>query len=626
MHTARLVQIDGLRAIAALVVLGYHYTTRFDEKFMAVEPSGIAVPWGYLGVYLFFAISGFAIFMTLDRCRTPLDFVASRVARLYPAYWVAIAITWLTLQALTVPGYHVSGAQALANLTMFHAFFGVPNVDGVYWSLQVELLFYVWMLAVWSVGLLRHSVAVGFAWVGLALAVAVAEQLLGIALPRSLSRFLVLEHIPWFVIGMTLYLTLRERRWSVPRVVLLTLCVATISIPGEIEITLGAVATIALVLFASRGWLRPLESRPLLFVGAISYPLYLLHEKIGWAVRLQIEPHLPAVWLSIAFAIVCSVALAAALHYLVEDPARLALRHAYARYRKRITHEPGGPWFPRWTIGAAATVAFFLVCNVVTGRLQAGTQETARATSLLLRSTLPTAATQTPCHAASGNSRRLIVVLGQSNAASHAEPGPTDPVTIYRNGACWQVSDPLPGTTGDGASVWSRVAQLARADVPSIDLVLAPLAVQSTQISDWTGTGELNRALRQHLEDLRQGALQNLPVTAVVWQQGEADAQLGTDAAVYRDQLLALRRLLDQYGIAAPMLVGKSTYCGDRASAPLQRAVDAAVALVPGLQAGANTDVLGDGYRDVGRCHFNVRGRSAAAQLWWDALRKTGAK
>src|SRR6185436_1577322 len=95
----RLVQIDGLRAIAALSVVAFHYTTRFDELYMHTAPTGLHLSHdaGLMGVQLFFAISGFVIFMTVDRVKRPMDFVAWRFSRLFPAYWAAVAITFVVL-------------------------------------------------------------------------------------------------------------------------------------------------------------------------------------------------------------------------------------------------------------------------------------------------------------------------------------------------------------------------------------------------------------------------------------------------------------------------------------------------------------------------------------------------
>lgn len=89
--------LDLLRLGAALAVVAYHWTARSHrywgrpptEEFQFVSKlSG----YGALGVQLFFIISGFVILMSAQG-RSVGQFVASRVARLFPAYWVAVLAT-----------------------------------------------------------------------------------------------------------------------------------------------------------------------------------------------------------------------------------------------------------------------------------------------------------------------------------------------------------------------------------------------------------------------------------------------------------------------------------------------------------------------------------------------------
>ena len=93
----RLVEIDALRGVAALAVVLFHYTTRFTELFKPGTLPTISFPGGHYGVNLFFIISGFVIFMTLEKTARPLDFVVSRFSRLFPAYWAAIFLTFFHL-------------------------------------------------------------------------------------------------------------------------------------------------------------------------------------------------------------------------------------------------------------------------------------------------------------------------------------------------------------------------------------------------------------------------------------------------------------------------------------------------------------------------------------------------
>jgi len=73
-------------SLAAMAVVFFHFTTRFGELFKGDPSPSISFPTGYYGVNLFFIISGFVIFMTLERTKKPMDFVVSRFSRLFPAY------------------------------------------------------------------------------------------------------------------------------------------------------------------------------------------------------------------------------------------------------------------------------------------------------------------------------------------------------------------------------------------------------------------------------------------------------------------------------------------------------------------------------------------------------------
>lgn len=98
--------------------------------------------YGWLGVELFFLISGFVICMSCWG-RSVGDFFTSRVTRLYPAYWFAVLATTAVL--LLIPGGQkpLPWPDVLTNLTMLQEPLGVRMVDGVYWTLFAELRFYL---------------------------------------------------------------------------------------------------------------------------------------------------------------------------------------------------------------------------------------------------------------------------------------------------------------------------------------------------------------------------------------------------------------------------------------------------------------------------------------------------
>lgn len=315
----------------------FHYTTQFMKLFGGVDPPSLSFVWGgYLGVNLFFIISGFVIFMTLDRTRHPMDFVVSRLSRLFPAYWVAVGLTFAVVAFAGLPGKEVSAGQAAANLIMVHGLFNVPHVDSVYWSLEVEMLFYAGMLALFVSGRLRQAHVV--LWLLLALRVLydVSSKQFGIDLSWTLSRLLILTHLPWFALGICTYQVTRAPGTHSRAAIALTAVLALGALAWvEGWVVCSLAAGLALLAWAAAaGRARWLENPVLAFFGLISYPLYLVHENIGWVVQRTVLAQGGSMDLSILVAFVVVVALATLLTFAVERPAMKAIRARYAASRR----------------------------------------------------------------------------------------------------------------------------------------------------------------------------------------------------------------------------------------------------------------------------------------------------
>ena len=143
----RIKELDAFRGIAAMAVVLYHYTTRYNQIFDT--SSKLNLSFGWLGVPLFFILSGFVIHLTIDRSISVKHFLIKRFVRLYPTYWVALTITLTVMLAagsmFEHSYFHISKLDVLANFTMWHQFFHFNHIDGAYWSLLPELLFYCLM-------------------------------------------------------------------------------------------------------------------------------------------------------------------------------------------------------------------------------------------------------------------------------------------------------------------------------------------------------------------------------------------------------------------------------------------------------------------------------------------------
>ena len=216
----RFYEIDLLRFLAALAVVVYHYTFRgYAEGHyspLAFPKLGRVTRYGYLGVELFFIISGYVVLLSAQG-KTVRQFFLSRVTRLYPAFWVACTLTFL-VKLLWGPGpadtamspqLHAGPLQYAVNLTMLPEFMHFGVMDGAYWSLTIEIIFYLLVAILIGFDLLKHLTLVIALWLAYtALPGAVRS---GTLLPTLLFP----PYSPYFAAGMLLALLQRPaaRTW-----------------------------------------------------------------------------------------------------------------------------------------------------------------------------------------------------------------------------------------------------------------------------------------------------------------------------------------------------------------------------------------------------------------------------
>ena len=325
-HT-RFRELDVLRGFAALAVVVYHYSrhgTRYfdDYPFVFLD--------GHYGVQLFFVISGFVIYFTLQRSRTLLDFVFSRFSRLYPAYWVAIAIT-LVYGLLVLhtqpwwPGY-------AANLTMLQEFAGFGNLDAVFWTLGVELVFYAVMALAFSLRLLRQIVPLCIIWLLAAVIWSRVTHFDGATFTSVQQSLLILPSAPYFVAGIMFYLCSSRgvQRQFVGMIVFAWL---TILIVAGFPDALVAAMIFGTVGLAIAGRLAFLVSSGTLWLGAISYPLYLTHRNLGYRLLFWFNGHHVPHLVALTLTVLAAFLLAWAVSVSVERPAMRALRAWYRKVR-----------------------------------------------------------------------------------------------------------------------------------------------------------------------------------------------------------------------------------------------------------------------------------------------------
>jgi peptidoglycan/LPS O-acetylase OafA/YrhL len=332
--------LDLLRFVAAFGVLAFHFGFR---GYSAHNLQDVAYPelaafskYGYMGVELFFMISGYVIPWSI-RGRTLGEFVASRAIRLYPTYWLCAALLLFVPPLLGEWRFLIPARDALMNLTMVAPWFGSPYIDPVFWSLARELEFYALVaLVVGLLGFERLPKAL-LVW----LVIGAGTSVLATGSGTS-PVYLGGTYYMYFCFGAACYFLHHiERSRTVYALLLLSLplmlahslhkasTVAGIySVPMS-PIVVGSVlaAGAAVVYFSSALSERMKPSALVTFIGGLTYPLYLLHENIGYAL-LNTMFSAETRWLGLAYTVLFCLAASAAVYLWFDLPVRRWLRRS----------------------------------------------------------------------------------------------------------------------------------------------------------------------------------------------------------------------------------------------------------------------------------------------------------
>ncbi|WP_052116618.1 acyltransferase family protein [Morganella morganii] len=293
----RINHIDGLRGIAILLVLGFHAYAAWGGhqgylKF-AYETKDIFIfKYGYIGVQLFFMISGYVIFMSLDRSSSIMTFLKKRWLRLFPAMAIATIVLYGSSSFFYErPMGSPSLIDIIPGILFIHPriisdIFGIKTLglEGVFWSLYIEVVFYIlsaffyytfgrkWLLK--SIFTIYLSSKILFIFIG------------NTTLPQYLINYIDIlgfSQYGYFIIGCYLYELSNDRAGKVD-FIMAVLSFFLITYSNRYDTGLVIFSTIMISIFAFSFYIeliRKILSLPaLIFIGSVSYPLYLIHENI----------------------------------------------------------------------------------------------------------------------------------------------------------------------------------------------------------------------------------------------------------------------------------------------------------------------------------------------------------
>ncbi len=303
-QTERIFEVDILRFIAAIAVLFFHATFRgqFYEIYTFSFPFlSSFTKYGFLGIDLFFIISGFVILMSAQN-KSPKAFVKSRFIRLYPSFWFGVTfvaiVCYLWGSAIFTPNFW----QYIINMTMLGGFLGVKDIDGVYWTLYVELKFYIFIFLLMLAGRIKHILIFLFLWACLAFLD------IFINIPWKIQSLLIINWAHYFVAGCLFYLIRRDGLNKLYAVFLAFVYIISMlrldtrmegianTYNTEFSTIIAYLIVSAIFLVMGVIALRMVSfskySKTFVLLGSLSYPIYLLHHNAGFIYMEQMQAYM----------------------------------------------------------------------------------------------------------------------------------------------------------------------------------------------------------------------------------------------------------------------------------------------------------------------------------------------
>ncbi|MBQ3022804.1 MAG: acyltransferase [Clostridia bacterium] len=327
--------LNYIRGVGAILIMLYHYTTRyFDSLYnMGAESSHVGVWWGCWAVSVFFILSGFLTVANVNDTLTPKKFAVKRVTRLYPSYWVAIILTTIVTYALNFP-FKTDLVSTIFNFTMLQGFVGIPSVDGAYWTLRCELWFYV-IITLTLFLKKRNYTILSTIWLVLIILQDGLFAALGIdgALDTIAKLILLSDWASAFIIGMSFCAIYKNKKDYLAYVNLL-LCFAIEYTQRPLNRFIFTIFIAALIYILIVKRIKFKYDGILNFFASISFPLYLIHQKIGYNIIQKMENRGGGQPFGVALAIGTSIALAYLVHKFVEIPASKRLQTKLLKAKK----------------------------------------------------------------------------------------------------------------------------------------------------------------------------------------------------------------------------------------------------------------------------------------------------
>lgn len=295
----RILGLDLFRFMVALGIMCYHYF--FIGPIQGFYSNQVFHPlafWGEFGVDIFFIISGFVILFSTEKVKSSLLFLKKRALRIYPAFIICSIFTLLC--GFIMPNTNSLDLliRWLNSFTFYEDLWGVSPLSSVYWTLMIEIKFYILVaivlrLKIWE----KHKYKILLIWLSFSLLNTFIIH------NKYIEMLFITKYSGHFVFGMMLYYAYKNiKNIKVLLIGILSIIPIYINMLSytnwireiykgltysNIDIFIGLIIIIALLYFFINYYKNILPIKLVTTLGGLSFIFYLLHADFGYFLRTQ---------------------------------------------------------------------------------------------------------------------------------------------------------------------------------------------------------------------------------------------------------------------------------------------------------------------------------------------------